>query len=111
MNHSTRIRFMRLVLFFDLPMETPAQRKSYSRFRKLIISEGFIMLQKSVYSKLAINDQDSAHVIKRIKRNKPAGGLVQILKVTEKQFANMEYITGEYSRNAILDDLNEIVIL
>lgn len=43
------------MLFFDLPMETPKERFQYNRFRKFLIKEGFIMVQKSVYVKLALN--------------------------------------------------------
>ena len=42
---------MRILVFFDLPMETAKERKIYSKFRKLLINEGIIMMQKSVYTK------------------------------------------------------------
>ena len=51
-----RYRFMRILVFFDLPTETSKDRKIYSRFRKFLIKEGFIMMQESVYSKLALNN-------------------------------------------------------
>ena len=47
---------MRVLIFFDLPTETAKDRKIYSKFRKLLINEGFIMLQESVYAKLALNN-------------------------------------------------------
>ena len=34
-------RFMRMIIFFDLPTETPTDRKNYSRFRKTLIKNGF----------------------------------------------------------------------
>ena len=46
-----RNRFLRIILFFDLPVETASQRKAYAFFRKKLITNGFIMLQKSVYTK------------------------------------------------------------
>lgn len=39
-----RVRYMRLVVFFDLPVETAAQRKSYRVFRKYLINEGYLMM-------------------------------------------------------------------
>lgn len=48
-------RFMRIVLFFDLPTLTEKNRKEYTRFRKFLIKTGFMMLQESVYVKLALN--------------------------------------------------------
>lgn len=43
---------MRIMVFFDLPTITPANRKDYANFRKYLIKNGFIMMQESVYSKL-----------------------------------------------------------
>lgn len=45
-------RFMRVFVFFDLPTATAAERREYSRFRKSLIKEGFLMMQESVYVKL-----------------------------------------------------------
>lgn len=51
-----RKRYMRLLVFFDLPVETAKQRREYRLFRKKLLKEGYLMVQKSVYSKLAINE-------------------------------------------------------
>ena len=48
---------MRVILFFDLPVTTPEGRQNYNKFRKFLIRNGFLMLQESVYSKLALNKQ------------------------------------------------------
>ena len=47
---------MRMILMFDMPTDTSDDRKAYRRFRKFLLSEGFIMHQFSVYSKLLLND-------------------------------------------------------
>lgn len=44
-----RYRVMRLMVMFDLPVETSEQRREYRRFRKSLINEGFCMIQYSVY--------------------------------------------------------------
>lgn len=46
-----RYRIMRLMIMFDLPVETSEERKEYRKFRKNLINEGFIMIQYSVYVK------------------------------------------------------------
>lgn len=43
-------------------------------------------------------------VIDVIRKNKPPAGLVQILTVTEKQFAKMEYIVGEFQSDVVDSD-------
>ena len=102
--------FMRLVLFFDLPMKTKKEVKIYTHFRKYLIKNGFIMMQESVYSKLALNSTVVNSIVNGIKNNKPPEGIVQIITLTEKQFSKMEIITGEYKVN-VLDTDERLVIL
>ena len=46
---------MRLIVFFDLPVDTALQRKSYRVFRKFLIKDGYLMMQESVYSKMVLD--------------------------------------------------------
>ncbi len=95
---------------FDLQVVTSHDRKEYTRFRKYLIKSGFYMLQESVYCKLALNSTMTDSIIENLKKNKPEKGLVQALKVTEKQFERMEYIVGE-KQAEVLDTDERLVIL
>jgi len=106
-----RVRFMRLLVFFDLPVETAKQRKEYRCFRHFLIKDGYLMLQESVYSKMVMDDANANSVILRLKKNRPSCGLVQLLKVTEKQFAGMEDITGSRPEFKEMDTIERLVIL
>lgn len=88
-------RYMRQLVFFDLPTETATDKREYRKFRKFLINEGFIMLQYSVYSKLALNDTQAATVMRNLDKNRPPKGSIIVLKVTEKQFAGMKYLLGD----------------
>ena len=101
---------MRIIVFFDLPTETSEDRKIYSKFRKLLINDGFIMLQESVYAKLALNNSIVNAEKYKIYKNKPPKGIVQLLVITEKQFSEIEYVIGENSTK-VLDDTDRLVIL
>lgn len=101
---------MRIVVFFDLPVITASQRKTYRTFRKYLVKNGFLMMQESVYCKLAQNSSVGETIIENIRKNRPSEGLVQILKVTEKQYGKMEYIVGE-SSNEVLNTDQRLVIL
>lgn len=46
---------MRLLCFFDLPMETVQEKRTYRNFRKELIANGFEMLQFSVYYRTCPN--------------------------------------------------------
>ena len=68
------------------------------------------MVQESVYCKLVPNSTMADAVTENIRRNKPGAGLVQLLKVTEKQYSKMEYIVGEKA-SQILDSDERLVII
>ncbi len=103
-------RFMRLLVFFDLPTETSEDRRNYRRFRKTLIKNGFIMLQESVYCRMFINPTAEKASMDIIRKNKPPMGTVQMLSVTEKQFSKMEYLVGEY-HSEIIDSDERLIVL
>lgn len=103
-------RFMRILVMFDLPMITSADRKEYTKFRKYLIRSGFLMMQESIYCKLSPNSTLADAVIENVRKNKPEKGLVQVLRVTEKQYAKMEFIVGE-GRTEVLSSDDRLVIL
>ncbi len=89
---------MRLILFFDLPVKTRKERRTYRLFRKNLISKGYMMIQYSVYVKLFANRDAGQNHIKLLKRELPKKGQIRIMLVTEKQYAKMEVILGGISR-------------
>ena len=68
------------------------------------------MLQESVYCKLAQNSTVADTIVDNVRKNRPSDGLVQLLKVTEKQYSKMEFIVGE-SNTDILDSDERLIIL
>ena len=101
---------MRLILFFDLPIVSSTDRHFYSVFHRFLIRNGFLMLQKSVYSKLVLNPTAANAVLANLRKNKPPEGLIQVICITEKQFSRCEYIIGEFS-SEIIDSEERLVVL
>lgn len=101
---------MRVFVFFDLPVLTAENRRDYSRFRRYLVRNGFIMLQESVYCRMALNQNAAATIVDNVRRNKPPYGIVQVLNVTEKQFSNMEFITGGF-KSDVIDSDERLIIL
>ena len=85
--------------------------QDYRIFRKFLLKDGFLPLQESVYAKLVVNDAAAGSAIARVRKNRPPSGLVQILKVTESQFATMDYITGDRPAYEEIDTMEELLIL
>ncbi len=103
-------RFMRMMVFFDLPTITLDDKRNYRQFRKLLIKNGFIMLQESVYCRMLTSPSMENSIKNLIFNNKPPKGIVQLLGVTEKQFVKMDYVVGENTSN-VIDSEEMIVIL
>ena len=101
---------MRLIVFFDLPVLTSEERRQYSKFRKYLVREGFIMMQKSVYSKIAMNATMSDRIMRDVEEHKPPKGNIQILSISERQYQDIEIILGE-SQKEVVDTLDRFLIL
>ena len=101
---------MRVLVFFDLPVTTSENRRAYSKFRKFLLKNGFMMLQESVYCKLALNGTAVNAIVDNVHKNKPEEGLVQLLTVTEKQYSKMNIIIGEM-KSEVLNSDERLVVL
>lgn len=95
-------------MFFDLPMETSENRRDYTVFHKFLIKNGFIMMQKSVYSKLVINGVTSLAEREKVSRNLPRDGIVELLEITENQFSKIEYLVGK-KQSVVEESMDRIV--
>ena len=87
-------RFMRILVFFDLPVKTAAERREATRFRKFLLNDGYHMLQYSVYARVC-NGMDAVekHRI-RVRANLPDNGSIRMLTITEKQYESIEILLG-----------------
>lgn len=103
-------RFMRVLVFFDLPTETLENKREYRRFHRMLIKNGFLMLQESVYCRMLLTPSAGKAVLDVIRKNRPTDGIVQVMTVTEKQFLAMEYITGAHYSEIVNSDERLIVL-
>lgn len=103
-------RFMRVLVFFDLPTKTLIDKKNYRDFRRFLIKNGFMMMQESVYAKISKNMPSAIAIGNKIKENIPKKGLVQMLIITEKQYSRMEILIGEENNEYITDDRRLIIL-
>ena len=87
-------RYMRLLVFFDLPMVTKAEKRAYVQFRRFLLNDGYDMIQWSVYGRILNgHDAEDKHM-QRVVANLPPEGSVRVLTVTEKQYASMKLLVG-----------------
>ncbi len=86
---------MWIIVMFDLPTDTPKARKEYTQFRKHLLNDGFTMMQYSVYMRHSASDENAHVHAKRVKLTLPPDGEVRIIKITDKQFGNIEVFYGK----------------
>ena len=57
-------RLMRILMMFDLPVKTKAERRSATQFRNFLVGDGYHMVQYSVYARVC-NGRDSVETHKK----------------------------------------------
>ena len=87
-------RIMWLFVMFDLPTLTKVDKKNSARFRKDLEKDGFIMHQWSVYIRYCASLESAKLHVKRVRSFTPPKGLVSILTITDKQYADIINIWG-----------------
>lgn len=94
-----------VVLCFDLPSKTAAQKRSYRRFRAFLLARGYHPLQKSIYFKLLHYRSSLNAEVSAVKAGGPKEGDVAVLPLSVRNFSNMMSICGkEIDFSFYLDD-------
>ncbi|MBU3663660.1 MAG: CRISPR-associated endonuclease Cas2 [Bacteroidetes bacterium] len=105
MERLNEYRVMWILVFFDLPTETSAERKIAARFRKDLMQDGFNMFQFSIYMRHCASRENADVHVKRIKDLLPEKGHIGILSITDKQFGMMELFFGKKETHKIKQPL------
>lgn len=88
-------RSMWIIVMFDLPTDTKKARRAYHEFRKVLLNDGFAMLQFSVYARYTPSEENAVVHENRVKTFLPVDGEVRLLKITDKQFERMKVFNGK----------------
>lgn len=94
-----------VMICFDLPTTTAAQRRSYRRFRTFLLKRGYHPIQKSIYFKLLHYRGSLGSEIKAVKADSPKDGSIAVLPISKRDFSNMISVCGkEIDLSFYLDD-------
>ncbi len=85
---------MRMMVFFDLPTVTKAEKRAYTLFRRFLLNDGYDMIQFSIYGRILNGTDAEEKHMKRLVSNLPPEGSIRVLTVTEKQYASMKILVG-----------------
>ncbi|MBQ9439140.1 MAG: CRISPR-associated endonuclease Cas2 [Paludibacteraceae bacterium] len=95
MTRKSQYRTMWILVLFDLPTQTKSDIKKYTQFRKKLLEDGFGMMQYSIYSRYCDSSEQADVHTERVKSILPEKGQVVILRITDKQFGNMQIFYGK----------------
>ena len=86
---------MRMMVFFDLPVKTKAERSIATKFRTFLLKDGYHMIQYSLYARVCNGTDSVAMHERRLRAQLPNNGSVRLLVVTEKQYESIRILVGE----------------
>jgi CRISPR-associated protein Cas2 len=80
---------MWVLVMFDLPVDTPEERKAATDFRHDLLDLGFERCQYSVYLRFVEGREQAITTTRRVEQVLPAGGKVYVLYFTDKQYTGI----------------------
>lgn len=78
-----------VLVFFDLPVGTPDERKAATNFRKDLIKDGYFMAQYSVYARPCGSADRVDTQVRRLRGKIPPKGEVRGLIISDAQWGRM----------------------
>jgi len=85
----SKYRMAWVMVFFDLPVGTPEERRDASNFRKDLVKDGYIMVQFSVYARPCGSADRVETQARRLKSKIPPKGEVRGLIISDAQWGRM----------------------
>lgn len=79
------------------PTNKRGTKTEYTRFRKLLLADGFIAVQPEVYMRTVSSSRAARSHVKALEGAAPSTGRVCVLSMTERQFSKIVLLSGEES--------------
>ena len=100
-----------LMVCFDLPVVTKAQRKTATRFRKWLLDDGYQMIQWSVYARPCVTFARQETHLRRLEAAVPDEGSIRALFVTRAQWERAYSIKGAPAKDHLPEKMPEQILL
>lgn len=104
-------KYMRMLVFFDIPVKTKSQRRTATAFRNFLLKDGYFMVQYSVYARVCNGTDSVAKHRARLNNALPDNGSVRLLIITEKQYESIDVLVGKLNENDTSFACQQLTIL
>lgn len=98
--HLSGYQLMWMLVTFDLPVETRAQRKAATKFRHDLLDLGFEMSQLSNYLRFCNGKEQFESYVRKIGACLPELGEVYLFQFTDRQYENIVRFSDQGRRPA-----------
>jgi len=89
-----------VLVFFDLPVGTPEERRHATNFRKDLLKDGYMMVQFSVYARPCGTADRVETQVRRLKTKIPSKGEVRGLMISDAQWGRMIIMRSQQRADA-----------
>lgn len=96
---------------YDLPTESSENINHYNQFRKKLLSDGYLMMQYSVYTRFCRNNAAVHKHVKRLEKSLPKKGHIRLLVITDNQYNKMKIYLKEPSTSEKITKMNFLYIV
>ncbi len=85
---------MRLIVILS-PTGKWGTKTEYTNLRKFLMRDGYLRIAPEVFMRITQNRKNSEKHIKRLEEYALHTGAVRLIRLTEKQYANVHMVAGE----------------
>ena len=86
---------MRLLVILS-PTDKWGTKTEYTKLRKFLRTDGYIRIAPEVYMRIVQNRKASEKHYRRIEEVAPKTGVVRLINLTEKQYNNIHFVSGQH---------------
>ena len=101
---------MRILVLLD-PTNKRGTKTAYTALRNFLQSDGYVRIGTELYMRVTFNRKTAEKHLKRLEEYNPGTGVVRVIKMTEKQYKNIWYLTGGTDRQESVVGRNSHIIL
>ena len=85
---------MRFIVMLK-PTNVRGTKTAYTKLRKFLMSDGYNLIGPELFMRVVTNRKSAEKHLRRMEELNPQTGVVRVLKLTEKQYKKIWFLTGE----------------
>ena len=88
---------MRILVLLD-PTNKRGTKMAYTELRKFLYSDGYLRIGTELFMRITPSRKTAEKHIWRLETHDPGSGVIRVIRMTEKQYDNIWYLTGGHDR-------------